>query len=70
MDISRGLHAREDIFLKLRYGLQRVWHVLVLLDISDDFRCFRAFGKVDQIGLLDDRGDAVLNKREIRKIDA
>lgn len=62
MHIPRGLHITQNILLQLRHRLERVGDVLVLLDVSDDFRGFGALGEVDEGGFLDDGGDAVFDE--------
>lgn len=62
MHITRGLHITQNILLQLRHRLERVGHVLVLLDVSDHLGGFRALGEVDERGFLDDGGDAVFDE--------
>jgi hypothetical protein len=68
--IARRLHIRQDVVLQLGDGLQRVRHVLVLLDVADDFGSLGALGEVYEVRLLDERGDAVFNECEVREVDA
>lgn len=68
MHVSRSLHVSEDVILKLRNGLERVRHVLVLLNITDYFCGFGAFGEVDEIRLFDNRGDSVFNEGEVGEV--
>jgi hypothetical protein len=49
MHIARTLHVREDVVLQLRDWLQGVRHVLVLLDVTNDFGSFCALGEVDKV---------------------
>jgi len=70
VNIPRGLHVAQNVILQLRDRLQGIPHVLVLLDVPDDFRSLCPLGKVNQVSLLDDRGYAVLDEREIRQIYA
>jgi hypothetical protein len=70
MHIACRLHVGEDILLQLRYGLQGVRHVLILLDVTNDFSRLCPLGKVDQICAFDQRGYAVFDKGQVCKIDA
>lgn len=70
VDVSSRLHVAQDVVLQLGYGLERVADVLVLLDIADDVGRLRSLGEVDEVGLLDDGRDAILDKGQIRQVDA
>lgn len=70
MDITRRLHIAENVILQVADGLQRIRHILVLLDIPNDFGRFGTLGKVDQIRFLDDRRNAVLDECQVSKVDA
>ena len=67
--VARRLHVREDVILQLRYRLQRIRHILVLLDVAYDFGCLRALGEVDEVCLFDERGNAVLDEGQISEVD-
>lgn len=69
MHIACGLHICQNVVLQIRHRLQWVGHVLILLNVADHLGCLRALGKVDQIRLLDQRGDAVLDERQVSKVD-
>jgi hypothetical protein len=69
MHIPSSPHITQNILLQLRHGLQRVRHILVLLDVADDFGGLCAFGKIDQVGLFDDIWDAFFDEGEIREVD-
>ena len=66
--VARRLHVREDVILQLRHRLQRVRYVLVLLDVADHLGSLRTLGEVDKVGLLDQRGDTILDERQIREV--
>lgn len=68
VDISSSLHVGQDVVLKIRDRVQRVWRVLVLLDVSDDLCSLCALGKVDEVGLLDNRGNTVLDESKIGQV--
>lgn len=70
MHIARCLHIAENVILQVSNRLQGIRHLLVLLDLSNDFSGFGSLGEVDQVGLLDDRRNSVLDERQIREIDA
>ena len=70
MHVTRGLHVAQDIFLKLGHGREWVGHVLVLLDVADDFGRFGTLGEVDECGFLDDGGDSIFDEGEICEVDA
>lgn len=69
MHVSRGLHIAQDVVLQLGNWLQRVAHVLVLLDVADDFGRLCPLGKVNQVRLLNDGGDTVLDKCKIGQVN-
>lgn len=48
MYIASTLEVTEDVILKFADGLQKVRHVLVLLDIPDDFCGLGPLIEVDQ----------------------
>ena len=60
--IARSLHIAQNVILQVADGLQGVGHVLVLLDVTDDFGGFGALGEVDEVGAPDDGGDAVFDE--------
>lgn len=62
MHIPRRLHITQDILLQLRHRLERVGHVLVLLDVADYLCRLGALGEVDKGGLLDDGGDTIFDE--------
>lgn len=68
--VARSLHVAQDVVLKFRHRLQRIWRILILLDIADDLCSFRAFGKVNVVCPFDDRRDAVLDEGQVGKVDA
>ncbi len=70
MHIPRCLHIVEDVILQVAHRLQRVWHLLVLLNLPNHFRRFRPLGEIDEVGLLDDRRDPVFNEGQVGKVDA
>jgi len=69
VDVTGCLHVAQNVILQIPDRLQRVRHVLVLLHVADDIRSLGPFGEVDQIGLLDHRGDTVFNEGQIGQID-
>jgi hypothetical protein len=54
MHVASRLHIRQDVVLQLGDRLQRVRHVLVLLDVTDDFGGLGALGEIYQVGFLDE----------------
>ena len=68
MHITRRVHVRQYVVLQLRYWLQRVRRILILLNVTDDFRSLCALSKVDEIRLLDQRGNSVLNEGQIGEV--
>ena len=62
MDVARRLHVTEDVVLQVAYRFEGVRNVLVLLNVADDVGCFGAFGEVDEVGALDNGGDAVFDE--------
>lgn len=62
MYVSGGLHVAQYVILQIPDGLQRVGHVLVLLNFSDDICSLCSFGKIDQVGTFDDRGYTIFNE--------
>jgi hypothetical protein len=63
------LHVRQNVVLQIRYRLQWVRHVLILLNVADHLSCLCTLGKVDQICLLDQGRDTVFNECQISKIN-
>lgn len=70
MYVARSLHIAQDVVLKFGHWLERVGHILVLLDVADDLCGFGTFGEVDEIRPFDDGGNAVLDEGQIGKVDA
>jgi hypothetical protein len=69
VNIACCRHVAQDVVLQFRYRLQRVCDVLVLLNVTDHLRRLCTLGKIDEIGSLDYRRDAIFNKSEIREVD-
>ena len=69
MHIPCRLHIAENIVLKFRNRLERIWDVLILLDITNHFRGFGSLCEVDVIGSFDDRWDAIFDESKICKIN-
>lgn len=68
LQIRSSLYTAEDVMLKLWDGLKRVWHMLVLLNLTNDFRDFGTLSKVDEVRLPDDRSDSVFNERQMDEV--
>lgn len=68
MHVASGLHIAQNVVLQLRNGLEEVGHVLVLLDISNNFGGLEALVEIDQIGRCVGR-DTVFDERKVRQID-
>lgn len=68
MHIACRLHVAKDIFLQLGHWLQWIGHVLVLLDIANDFGCLRALGKVDKVRAFDQRGNTIFDECQVGEI--
>jgi hypothetical protein len=56
------LHIAKNVVLQLGHRLQRIPHSLVLLNVTDHLCRLRTLGEVDEGCLLDDGGDAILDK--------
>jgi hypothetical protein len=69
MHVPCCLHVAQYVVLQLGNRLQRVSHCLVLLNIADYLCRLCALGKVDEVGLLDNGGDTIFDKGEIRQVD-
>lgn len=69
MHVTSRLHVAQDVILQLRHRLQRVGHVLVLLNVADHLGRFRPLGKVDEVRLFNDGRNAVLNEGKIRQVN-
>lgn len=69
MDVASGLHVTQNVILQLVYALQTIRHVLVLLDVANDFGGLGALRKVDELRLLDDGRNTVLDERQIGEVD-
>lgn len=70
MDITCSLHVAKDVVLQVTHALEGIRHILVLLNVADDFSGFSTFSKIDQVGLADNAGDAIFDESEIREVDA
>lgn len=70
MNITSSLHVAQDVLLKVGNRPERVWNILILLNVPDDFGGLGPFSKVYEIGALDHRWNAVLDKRQVREIYA
>ena len=69
MHITRCLHVAENVLLQLGHWLQRIWNVLVLLNVTNDFCGLGALCEVDEFGLLDYRWNTIVNEDKIGEID-
>lgn len=69
MHVTRRIHVGQYVVLQFRNRLQRIWHVLILLDVADHLCSLRTLGEVDEVGLLDQRGNTILNERQISEVD-
>lgn len=67
--VACRLHVAQYIVLEVADRFKWVWHILILLDVTDNLSCLSPFGKVDQIGLLDDRWNTVLDERQVGKVN-
>lgn len=70
MHVTRRLHVAQDVFLQLRHRVQHVGFDLELLNVTDHFGRFGAFGEVDEVRLLDEGWDAVFDESEVGQVDA
>lgn len=61
-------HVFQDPLLEIKYRVERVRHVLVLLDVADDFGGLGSLGKIDQLGVLDHRRNAVLDESKVGQV--
>lgn len=68
VNVSSSLHVGQDVVLEIRNRVQGVWRVLVLLYVSDDLCSLCTLGKVDEVGLLNNRGDTILDKSKIGQV--
>ena len=62
MHVACRLHVVQDIILEIADGLERVGHVLIILDISDHIGGFGALREIDKVRAFDDGGNAVFNE--------
>ena len=69
MDTLCCLHLVEDPGLLLRYWVQGIGNVLILLNVPDDFGSHLPLHEVDQLRILDHRGYSILNEDQIRQVD-
>lgn len=70
MHIPSRLHITQYILLQLWDGLQGVWDILILLDITDHLGRLGPLSEVYQRRLFYDGGDTVLNEREVGEVHA
>lgn len=68
MYVTCRLHVAEDVFLQLRHWLQRIRHILILLDIANDFGRLRTLRKVDEVCAFDQRGNTVFDECQVGEI--
>lgn len=69
MHITRSLHVRQDVVLKFWDRLQWIWDILVLLNVPNNFGSLAALSKIDEVGLLDHRRNAVFDECKVRQVD-
>lgn len=69
MYIPSSLHVIQDVVLQLRHRLQRVPHILILLNISNDLSSLGTFSEVDEVSLLNNGRNAVLDKSQVGQVD-
>jgi hypothetical protein len=66
--VARRLHMVQNPLLEILNGLERIRYVLILLYVANDFGCLGSFRKIDQLGVLDDRCDAIFNEGKICQV--
>jgi len=69
VDVTRRIHIGQYVILQLWNRLERVRHVLVLLDVADHLSSLRTFGKVDEVSFLDQRRNTILDERQIGEVN-
>ena len=69
MHVSSSLHVTQDVVLEFWHKLERIRHVLVLLNITNHLGGLRPLCEVDQISLLDDGRNTILNEGKISQIN-
>lgn len=70
LDVATVSHMIGNPLLKLRDRVQTVRYILVLLDIADHFGRLSPFGEVDELGILDQRRNAILNEGQVSQVGA
>lgn len=68
MNVTSSLHIAENVVLQFWHRLQGIRSILILLDVANDLGSLGSLGEIDQVGLLDDGGYAILNEGQIREI--
>lgn len=68
MHVTSSLHVAEDVLLKIGNRPENIWDILVLLNVTDDFGGLGPFSEIDEVGALDHRWDAVLDKGQVREV--
>ena len=63
MHVRGSLHVVQYPLLQVWHGTERVWDVLILLDVPDNFGGLCSFSEVDKLRVLDHRRNAVLDER-------
>jgi hypothetical protein len=58
----------QNPLLEIRNRVERIRYVLILLYVANDFGCLGSFRKIDQLGVLDDRCDAIFNEGKICQV--
>ncbi len=69
MYIASFSHVAENILLKIRNRIERVGYVLVLLYITNHLGRLGPLGKIDEVGVFDDRRNSIFDEGQIRKIN-
>lgn len=70
MYIPCRLHVTQDVILQIADWLEWVGHVLVLLDVTNDFGGFGALGEIDELCAFYDGGYAVFDEGQVCEINA
>lgn len=68
VNIARGLEVTKDIVLEFADRLEEVGHVLILLDVADDFGSLGPLVEVNQLG-GSEGGNTILDEGQICEID-
>lgn len=69
MYVPGSLHVTQNVVLQLLHRLERVWDILILLNVTYHIGRFCPLGKIDCGSLLYDGRNTIFNEGQVRQVD-